>query len=71
MNTNEKPRMVLTFRWDGTVNKETCGFKGKACVDQTRFIEAALGTPIDERKFKHEDNEPFFDAHNIENSQTA
>jgi len=68
---NEKPRMVLVFKWNGTVNKETFGFKGKACVEQTKFIEDALGTPVDERKWKHEDNNPYFDAHNIGNSQTA
>lgn len=34
----------LTFEWDGkTVHKETEGFTGNECVDDTEFIEKALG----------------------------
>jgi len=53
------PRMKLTFKWDGTVAKETSGFKGKTCVTQTQFIDDALGV-VKDRKFKLEENNPFF-----------
>lgn len=52
------PRMKLTFHWDGTVHKETHGFKGQTCVTQTKFIEDALGI-VKDRKFKLEENNPF------------
>jgi hypothetical protein len=48
--------MVLIFNEDGTVHKETRGFKGKSCVDKTKFIEEALGI-AGERKFKAEYHE--------------
>lgn len=48
--------MVLIFNEDGTVYKETRGFKGKSCVEKTKFIEDALGTAKD-RKFKAEYHE--------------
>jgi hypothetical protein len=35
--------IILTFNWDGTVEKEVKGFEGKKCVEATRFIEEALG----------------------------
>jgi Protein of unknown function (DUF2997) len=45
--------MILTFGFDGSVKKETKGFTGKTCVDETKFIEEALGNAKD-RKFKSE-----------------
>ena len=43
--------MILTFKKDGTVKKETKGFIGKECVTKTAFMEEALGTSKG-RKFK-------------------
>jgi hypothetical protein len=48
--------MVLIFNEDGSVYKETRGFKGKSCVDKTKFIEDALGVASD-RKLKAEYHE--------------
>lgn len=47
------PEIILTFNWDGTVEKETKGFTGKACVSATKFIEDALGE-AGERRMKKE-----------------
>ena len=58
MPSKDTPRMKLTFRWDGSVHKETSGFKGKDCVTKTKFIEDALGI-VKDRKFKLEENNPF------------
>jgi hypothetical protein len=47
--------IVLTFEWDGkTVHKETFGFEGKACTEETAFIEEALRGRNQKRKFKAE-----------------
>lgn len=44
----------LTFSRDGkTVTKEVSGFEGAGCVNQTDFIEAALGK-VETREFKSE-----------------
>lgn len=52
------PEMTLTFEWDGkTVHKETKGFKGKACVEKTAFVEKALGGHDMKRKLKPSYNE--------------
>jgi len=46
--------IILTFENDGkTVHKETKGFVGKSCVEETKFLEEALGTPAN-RKYKSE-----------------
>jgi hypothetical protein len=37
------PELILNFKTDGTVEKETKGFKGKSCEELTKFIEEALG----------------------------
>jgi hypothetical protein len=51
----EEKRIVMTFEWDGkTVNKETFGFDGKACAEETKFIEDALRGHDGLRKFKAE-----------------
>jgi hypothetical protein len=50
--------VILTFKFDGTVKKETKGFVGTDCVDKTKFIEEALGV-ADKRQYKteyYEDN---------------
>lgn len=36
--------IILTFEWNGTVHKETKGFKGGECVKKTDFLDKALGT---------------------------
>lgn len=41
MNQKEK-EVVLTFNFDGTVEKEAIGFEGKGCKEVTDFIEKAL-----------------------------
>jgi hypothetical protein len=47
--------IVLTFEWDGkTVHKETNGFEGKACTEETAFVEEALRGRNQKRKFKAE-----------------
>lgn len=46
--------MILTFGFDGSVKKETVGFKGTSCTKDTEFIEIALGTAKDDRKLKSE-----------------
>jgi hypothetical protein len=49
------PEVILTFEWDGkTVNKEAIGFDGKTCIEQTDFIEKALGAVNQKRRFKPE-----------------
>jgi Protein of unknown function (DUF2997) len=45
--------VILTFKFDGTVKKETKGFVGTDCVDKTKFIEEALGV-ADKRKYTTE-----------------
>lgn len=57
--------MVLIFNHDGSVKKATRGFKGKSCVDKTKFMEDALGTAAgrqytqeyyeDEQKYKNKE----------------
>jgi hypothetical protein len=54
------PYVILTFNDDGTVAKEAVGFKGKTCVEQTKFIDEALGGEVRDRKFKVEYNDGFF-----------
>lgn len=35
--------ITLVFEWDGkTVHKETSGFSGKSCTEETKFIEEEL-----------------------------
>lgn len=47
-------KITLIFEWDGkTVHKETEGFTGNDCVDETKFIEEALGKSS-KRTFKSE-----------------
>ena len=37
-------KIELIFEWDGkTVHKNTEGFTGSDCIDETEFIEKALG----------------------------
>jgi hypothetical protein len=51
----EAKRIVLTFEWDGkTVHKETFGFVGQACAEETKFVENALRGSKGLRKFKAE-----------------
>jgi hypothetical protein len=45
--------MILVFNTDGTVDKKTKGFTGKSCVEQTKFIEEALGESKN-RRFNQE-----------------
>jgi len=45
--------ITLVFEWDGkTVHKETSGFTGKSCTDETKFVEEELGGKVTKRKFK-------------------
>jgi len=44
--------IILTFNDDGSVTKETKGFIGKKCVDDTKFLEDALGKRKGERRYK-------------------
>jgi hypothetical protein len=47
--------IVVTFDWDGKgVHKETFGFEGKACTEETKFVEDALKGSNLKRKFKAE-----------------
>ena len=47
--------IVVTFDWDGKgVHKETNGFVGKACTDETKFVEEALKGSKQKRRFKAE-----------------
>lgn len=39
------PSLTITFE-NGTSVVETSGFKGTACKDFTKNLEAALGTPV-------------------------
>ncbi len=41
--------IIMTFDWDGTIKKETKGFIGKKCTEQTKFLEA-LGVAQNRRK---------------------
>jgi len=47
--------IIMTFDWDGKgVHKETFGFDGKACTEETAFVEEALKGRNQKRKFKAE-----------------
>ena len=46
--------VILTFNWDGTVEKEAIGFEGKSCSEQTDFLEKALGAKNQNKRFKPE-----------------
>jgi hypothetical protein len=48
------PELIMTFNWDGTVEKEAKGFEGKACTEQTDFLDKALGAKEQKRRFKPE-----------------
>ena len=49
------PKLNLIFEWDGkTVHKETTGFTGKSCTEQTKFIEEALNGQNQKRRYKAE-----------------
>lgn len=48
------PELILTFNWNGTVEKETKNFEGKSCTEVTKFIEEALGATDENRRFKPE-----------------
>ena len=50
------PDLILKFKLDGTVHKETKGFVGKDCESVTFFIEKALGA----RETKRERKETYF-----------
>ncbi|ADU97771.1 hypothetical protein Theam_1815 (plasmid) [Thermovibrio ammonificans HB-1] len=45
-----KEKMIVVVRPDGSVEIETVGFKGKACVDFARPFKEALGEVEAERK---------------------
>jgi hypothetical protein len=36
-------QIIVDVSGDGEVRIETRGFKGKACLDETRFLKEALG----------------------------
>jgi hypothetical protein len=51
----DEREIVVTFDWDGKgVHKETFGFVGKACTEETAFVEEALRGRNQKRKFKAE-----------------
>ena len=51
----DKRKVVVTFDWDGKgIHKETFGFEGKACTEETAFLEEALRGRNQKRKFKAE-----------------
>lgn len=52
--TQKDPELILTFNWDGTVDKETTGFSGKKCTETTKFIEEALHGKNLKRTYKRE-----------------
>lgn len=54
MNITKGQEVVLTFNWDGTVEKEAIGFEGKSCTELTAFIEKALGAKNEKKRFKPE-----------------
>jgi hypothetical protein len=55
--------IMLVFKWDGTVQKETRGFEGKSCVDKTKFLDDAIGNAEDpqftEEAFKEDKPEQY------------
>ena len=54
ISSQKQPELVLTFNWDGTVEKEAIGFQGKGCTAMTDFIEKALGARNEKKRFKPE-----------------
>jgi hypothetical protein len=60
--------IILTVDIDGKSKIETKGFKGKACLQASKFLEQALGTETD-NQFKPEYYE--FDGSKIANKMTA
>ena len=60
------PTITVRVSPSGETVIETTGFKGKACQDATRQLEAALG------KVEAESKKPeFFQASGVSNSQQA
>jgi hypothetical protein len=47
------PELILTFKFDGTVKKETKDFTGSDCIRKTKFIDEALGK-VTKRTLKSE-----------------
>ena len=45
--------LIMTFKFDGTVKKETKGFTGSDCITKTKFIDEALGK-VTKRTLKSE-----------------
>jgi hypothetical protein len=50
----KEAELILTFNWDGTVEKETVGFEGKGCTAATDFIEKALSAKNEKKRMKPE-----------------
>jgi hypothetical protein len=46
--------VIMTFNWDGTIEKEAKGFEGKSCTEVTDFIEKALSAKNQKKRFKPE-----------------
>jgi len=43
-------KMIVKFKPDGSVELETVGFKGKACMDFAKPFKQALGEVVSEKK---------------------
>jgi hypothetical protein len=43
-------KIIINIKEDGAVEVKTHGFKGKACMKSSQFIEEALGTITATRK---------------------
>jgi hypothetical protein len=46
------PTLTMVFEFDGkTIHKETSGFEGKLCTEQTDFLDKALSQGKEEKRY--------------------
>jgi hypothetical protein len=49
-----KKELEITIAPDGTVSVKVLCVKGQSCVDETKFLEEALGGKVDSRELTSE-----------------
>ncbi len=50
----QKQDIIITIGPDGEVSFTIKGAKGKSCINETKFLEEALGGEVQEREFTAE-----------------
>jgi hypothetical protein len=51
---SQRKELEITIAPDGTVSVQVKCVVGQSCVDETKFLEDALGNTIESREFKPE-----------------